>query len=86
MDEANPKQIVHPLDIFISPAEDMYASSRNLSFFIDPEVMLMMPSYLVTDLMQTDLRTVMDSRSIGDEFVPFLVYQILVWLHAFAPR
>lgn len=36
--------------------------------------------YLVTDLMQTDLRTVLDTKSIGHEFVQFIIYQILVWL------
>ncbi|CAG8069532.1 unnamed protein product [Penicillium salamii] len=52
--ELTMKQIISPVDIFISPAEDMYA-----------------------DLMQTDLRTLIESKSIGDEFVPFLLYQML---------
>ncbi|CAG8941122.1 unnamed protein product [Penicillium salamii] len=54
--ELTMEQIISPVDIFISPAEDIY---------------------LVTDLMQTDLRTLIESKSIGDEFVPFLLYQML---------
>ncbi|KAJ5362771.1 hypothetical protein N7541_003615, partial [Penicillium brevicompactum] len=48
-------------------------------------IILTISRYVVTDLMQTDLRTVLESRSIGNEFVPFLVYQIfrgLKYLHS----
>jgi hypothetical protein len=39
-----------------------------------------MRSYLITDLMETDLKTMLGSRSIGNEFVQYFLYQIMVWL------
>ena len=39
-----------------------------------------MRRYLVTDFMQTDLRTVMNTKPIGHEFVQFFLYQIMVRL------
>jgi hypothetical protein len=42
--------------------------------------LLIMRRYLVTDLMQTDLRTILAAKSIGHEFVQFFLYQILVSL------
>jgi p38 MAP kinase len=50
------ENIVRPLDLFISPTEDIY---------------------LVTDFMQTDLRTVMNTKPISHEFVQFFLYQIM---------
>jgi hypothetical protein len=37
-----------------------------------------MRRYLVTNLMQTDLRTVMNLKSIDHEFVQFFLYEIMV--------
>ena len=39
-----------------------------------------MRRYLVTDFMQTDLRTVMNTKPISHEFVQFFLYQIMVRL------
>ena len=49
----------------------------NYSF---PLCLLITRRYLVTDLMQTDLRTILDTKPIGHEFVQFFLYQILVRL------
>jgi hypothetical protein len=35
-------------------------------------------SYLVTELMQTDLREVLDTKSLSHEFVQFFLYQLMV--------
>jgi p38 MAP kinase len=74
----NEKQIVNLLDIFISPAEDMYAVS-----LFTPSLRFLsvnMRSYLVTDLMKTDLETLLKAKPIENEFVQYLIYQIMVKL------
>ncbi|KAJ5138758.1 uncharacterized protein N7515_003606 [Penicillium bovifimosum] len=50
------ENVIRPLDIFISPREDIY---------------------LVTELMQTDLRELLDSKSLSHEFVQFFLYQLM---------
>jgi hypothetical protein len=37
-----------------------------------------MRSYLITELMGTDLKTLLDSRPIENEFVQYFLYQIMV--------
>ncbi|KAJ5779360.1 hypothetical protein N7457_007080 [Penicillium paradoxum] len=53
------ENIIRPLDIFISPTEDIY---------------------LVTELMQTDLRTLLTTKSIGPEFIQF--FRGLKYVHS----
>lgn len=65
--------------MFISPAEDMYAVSLfNPSFRFQS---VNMRSYLVTDLMKTDLETLLKAKKpIENEFVQYLLYQMMVGL------
>ena len=76
-DRLDEEQIINLVDIFISPSEDMYVAST----FQIQVLCVDLCSYLVTDLMQTDLQTLLKTKPIEGEFVQFFVYQIMVRRH-----
>lgn len=67
-------QLIQLNDIFISPSEDMYVS-------LEPcqrTPLIHKKRYLVTELMATDLHTLLKTKKVDNQFTQYFLYQIMV--------
>jgi p38 MAP kinase len=61
--------------VFISPLEDLYVGSQCL---YASHLLTRTHSYLVTELLGTDLHRLLTSRPLEKQFIQYFLYQILV--------
>ncbi|KAJ6001149.1 Mitogen-activated protein kinase HOG1 [Penicillium waksmanii] len=73
LEQLRHENLIHLRDIYISPSEDVYGP-----FLLSTRKSLItFPRYLVTDMMTTDLQTLLKTKIIEDQFTQYFVYQIL---------
>jgi p38 MAP kinase len=72
-------QIINLTDIFISPSEDVY---ETLTFYTHRKrKTLKNDRYIVTELMATDLNSILNSKKVEDQFAQYFMYQLMVGLN-----